>query len=276
MVDISLMTKADIPFAAELSEMERWGDLEVDYHRIYGFEPEGCFIAREDERRVGMITSITYGDYAFLANLIVSRDCRGRGIGTELMKRVIYYVRSRDIENIELDGEIRAVPIYRRLGFKDKYLSLRFLRRPSEYESTTVTVNVPTVDRVVEFDHTMTGLKRGRVIRRFCEEFARDVYVVGDGGIDAYAIVRPAERGVRCIGPAVAKNAEDFESLIRAIVGRYHDHALTIGVPEVSRDAVTILLAHGFCYTQPSLRMYVGDRLDYEKHICAITAPNKG
>ena len=276
MIDISLMTKTDIPFAAELSEIERWGNVEADYHRLYGFEPEGCFIAREDERRVGMITSITYGDYAFLASLIVSSDCRGRGIGTELMKRAIYYVRSRDIENIELDGEMPAVPIYRRLGFKDKYLSLRFLRRPAEYESATVTVNAPSVDRVVEFDHRMTGLKRGRVIRRFCEEFADDVYVVGDGTIDAYAIVLPGERELRSIGPVIAQNADDFGALIRAIVSRYQNHALSIGVPEISREAISVLLEHGFCYTQPSLRMYLGDRLNYERHVWAIATPNKG
>jgi len=276
MAELALMTKADIPFAAELAEIERWGNLEADYRRLYGFEPEACFIAREDERRVGMITTITFGDYAFLASLIVSRDCRNRGIGTELLKRAIYYVRSRDIDNIEIDGEMRAVPLYRRLGFKDKYLSLRFLRRPESFEQATVTLDIPSVERLVAFDLELTGLKRGRVIRRLCEEFPDDVYVVGDGGIDGYAVVRPGERGLRTIGPVIARNTATFTALLKAIVSRYRDHALTIGVPEISRDAVTVLLDHGFCYAQPSLRMYLGDRLDYETNVWAICSPEKG
>ena len=51
---------------------------------------------------------------------------------------------------------------------------------------------------------------------------------------------------------------------------------IVIGVPELNRRFVDLLLAEGFVYSQPSLRMYFGLRRDYERHVYAIVSPEKG
>ncbi|UCD17320.1 MAG: GNAT family N-acetyltransferase, partial [Candidatus Zixiibacteriota bacterium] len=235
MPEISLMTEADIPFAVKLAQVEQWGNCDADYRRLLLFEPDGCFIAREKGKSVGIITTISYGDYAFLASLIVVKQKRGRGIGAELIKRAIYYLHAKGIDNIELDSEIRAVPLYRRMAFKDKYLSLRFLR-PAQNSciAKSLVPPRPAVGRIVAFDHDLTGINRERVIRRFCEEFADSVFVVGEKEISAYAVVRPGDGGLCHIGPAVGRGCDSLNVLLDRIIQRFPDCALKIGVPELS------------------------------------------
>ncbi len=56
----------------------------------------------------------------------------------------------------------------------------------------------------------------------------------------------------------------------------YAGETLTIGVPETNQDAVLMLLENGFQYTEPSLRMYLGERRDYKGGVYGIIAPEKG
>ena len=129
---ITEMKKDDVKFALKLTRIERWSYNEDDFRRLIIFEPEGCFIASKNEKRIGMVTTTSYEDYAFLGCLIVLKGERGKGIGTKLMGHAINYLNGKGVKTVELDGVFPAVSMYRRLGFKDKYLSLRFIRRPEE------------------------------------------------------------------------------------------------------------------------------------------------
>ena len=66
------------------------------------------------------------------------------------------------------------------------------------------------------------------------------------------------------------------KQLLVDILDRNRDKALSIGVPEVNRQMVSFLLDHGFGYTQPSVRMFLGKRLNYENNIYGILSPEKG
>jgi ribosomal protein S18 acetylase RimI-like enzyme len=125
MIDISLMTEADIPFAVEMTTIEGWGHSAADFERLLFLAPEGCFVAGSGGRRLGMITTTRHGDFAFLACLIVREEARRQGIGRQLLRRAISYLESVGVTSMELDGVFKAAPLYRRVGFKDKYLSLR-------------------------------------------------------------------------------------------------------------------------------------------------------
>jgi ribosomal protein S18 acetylase RimI-like enzyme len=164
MIRISIMTGADIAFALEMTDIEKWGYLQDDFRRLICFEPGGCFVAWKGDRRVGMITTTSYDDYAFLGCLIVPEEQRGQGIGESLMKHAVNYLQNRGVKTIELDGVFAAAPLYRRLGFRDKYLSLRF-KRSAGKEAGDVPARSPiSVDEIIAFDRRMTGLNRERVI----------------------------------------------------------------------------------------------------------------
>lgn len=273
---ISVMKEADTAFAHSLTEIEKWGYLEDDFKRLICFEPEGCFIAWKNQERVGMVTTTSYGNYAFLGCLIVKQAERGQGIGERLMNHAVEFLKSRGAKTIELDGVFAAASLYRKLGFKDKYLSLRFRRKAQSGNDIVSPCSMDTIDEIVNFDREKTGLNRERMIREYFNRPDALVLAVRREGIGAYAIARPRSGGFFTIGPMVANGSANAEKLYDSIIEKSGFDDLTIGVPEVNKDAIGILVRKAFQYGQPSLRMYLGDKRNYERYIFGIFSAEKG
>ena len=276
MTRISVMTDADARFATALATEEQWGYLQEDFQRLMHFEPQGCFVAWRNQERVGIASATSYRDYAFVGSLIVKKEERGRGIGEALLNCAVSYLLDRGAKTVELDGVFPAVSLYRRLGFKDKYLSLRLKGQGKQDRDDTSPYSPDTVGEVVAFDNEKTGLSRERVLRKLLNEFADSVHLIADEAIRAYAIVRPREGGYFAIGPFVAEDSHAAGLLLTSIMAQHSGDVLAIGVPEVNRDAVGLLVDKGFNYVEPSLRMYLGQRRDYESNVYGILAAEKG
>ncbi|MCK4328456.1 GNAT family N-acetyltransferase [candidate division WOR-3 bacterium] len=276
MLTISVMTEDDIEFAEYLTYLEKWAYTQDDFKRLIFFEPKGCFVAWKDKERVGIVTTTTYDDYAFIGTLIVKKEERGKGIGKELMNHAIEYLQQRGIKTIELDGELVAISLYKRLGFKDKYLSLRFNVKGGRYSDYSTLYDASMLDEIVNFDREKTGISRERVIKKLLEEFSESTIVIRNKNLVAYAVVRPRAEGFFTIGPFIADKSAAGENLLKSIIRKYSKQRLCIGVPEVNSEAIRMLLRYRFKSTEPSLRMYLGERKDYEKHIYGILSPEKG
>ncbi len=78
------------------------------------------------------------------------------------------------------------------------------------------------------------------------------------------------------MGPLVARNSDAAGLLLESIMTEYEEKVLAIGVPEVNDGAVRLLVSKGFDYVEPSLRMYLGERRDYEANVYGIVAAEKG
>lgn len=312
MFKITQMTPADLAFATDSAQKERWAYLQSDFRRLMDLEPEGCFVAWYDRRRVGIVTTTTYGDYAFVGSLIVEPAKRGRGIGEKLMQRAIGYLDGRSVRAIELDGVFEAASLYRRLGFVDKYLSLRFYRSaagqrrktpfkaasgsspvdkpaspyPRNRGAGTGRINPPGLqvlpyrtddaETILRFDRERTGLSRHRVLVRLLADYAASTIAVGGEHVRGYALARPRAGGFFSVGPIVATDVDAARSLLAAIMPRYAGESLAVGVPDTNRRFVEMLRAAGFRYQAPSLRMFRGERVDYERDIYGIISPEKG
>jgi GNAT superfamily N-acetyltransferase len=270
------MQESDIGFAVKLTDIERWNYLEDDFRRLISWEPEGCFIARHNNRRVGMITTTSYDDYAFIGCLIVIAEERGHGFGELLLRHALDYFQTGGIRTIELDGVFRAVPMYRRLGFRDKYLSLRFIRKGQGPVGDLQSCPSDMINNIIAFDSESTGLNRERIIRRYSADMPDRIHAVINSSISAYAIVRPRSEGLTAIGPLVADSTRTAKDLLHALISRYGSGTIAMGVPEINREAVKLALQYGFQYFPPSLRMYWGRKRDYEKNIFAIFSAEKG
>lgn len=277
MPEIRIMTDNDFDFAVELTERERWFHQRRDFQRLTAFEPQGCFVAWENDDRIGMVCSTSQQTFAFLSCLIVREGHRGKRIGETLMRRAIDHQQSRGAETIELDGVILALPLYRRLGFRDKYLSLRFRRPPDVDSSAPVASGAPmTLDAVIDYDCRKTGLNRSHILSRFFSEFANSLFAVQADSSAGYAFVRPRANDTMSIGPLVADSPSAADNILSSIINAWGHKTLTIGVPEVNRESAALMLRHGFLYIQPSLRMYFGKQLSYERSVFAILSAEKG
>jgi GNAT superfamily N-acetyltransferase len=106
----------DFNFIIGLAELENIRYSKKDLNRIIDFEPEGCFIALDGERRLGIITTITYGNVGWIGNLLVEKSTRRRGTGTNLVKEALEYMQKKDVKVPKLYCFPKRIPFYRRLG----------------------------------------------------------------------------------------------------------------------------------------------------------------
>jgi len=276
MIDIRVMTDKDIDFGLKMTDMEKWGYLRSDFERLIYFEPKGCFIAYQDNVPVGLVTTSSYGDYAFLGTLIVDKPYRGAKIGQMLMEHSIDYLREKGVATIELDGVFQAVPLYRRVGFKDKYLSYRLTKIVEGRNHSLERFQPEMLDELIVFDKCMTGLERERYLARFAEDFCKSIYICKIDGLKAYAIVRPRAEKRVTVGPMVSENSGYAEMLLHSIMAKYSGYMINLGVLETNRAFVELLRCLGFIYNDPCLRMYLGEYRDYERHIYGIISAEKG
>jgi GNAT superfamily N-acetyltransferase len=279
MVEILRMQRADIEFAKTLTDIERWGHLEEDFERFSALDPDGCYVAWLGGERVGVITSATYGGYSFLGNLIVRRDFRGKGIGIKLMEKMLTHLDGKGVKTIELDGVFRAVEAYRTMGFRDKYLSLRFLR-PASKEPCCIQQPKRScglnIEEILRFDREKTGIDRSMFLEHLLKGHPHTTYVLDPKEIKAYAVVRERANGFRHIGPLVAGDDSAASDLTACISEENACADLTVGIPCINSSMQQIVVQCGFLHRPPSLRMYRGQRIKYEQSVYAIISADAG
>jgi hypothetical protein len=208
-----------------------------------------------------------------MGNLIVADGYRGQGIGKRLMNSGIDFLRSKGVKTIELDGDYPAVDLYRKLGFKDKYLSLRFIRPAAKNSDIKESDEITDIENLVSLDQELTGINRGRFLRAFFADHNSEISIKSN---KAYAVVRARTGGFSWIGPVLSPSSKTVAKIISKILNYYGGRPLKAGVPEINRAAVQIMLDCGFVYSPPSLRMYLGKRIDYEKNIYGIISGDIG
>lgn len=280
MSEIKIMTSDDIDFAVGLTNIEKWANSKADFERLIKLNPKGCFVAMDNEKRVGIITTIIFGKLAFVANLIVLEKFRGRGIGRGLIEHALKQLGAqKSVSTIELDGDFPAVELYRKLGFRDKYFSFRFCRKPDDGAGGEIEASIVEPNKIIELDNKLIdipGITRERFLWEFISLHNGQVYVAGEERAIAFSVIRKCFGDYYVIGPTMADNAKDARLLIESIVKDYSSEVIYAGVPEINRSAVEIMLNNGFCYEQPSLRMYLGEKIDYEKNIYTIISGDIG
>ena len=109
--------KVSVKALADLRESVGWNRMEKEYTNP--FMTSYYHIAvYEDEKLIGYIDSVSNGvTDAYIQDLIVSPDHQGKGIGTELMNKMIEYLKEKCICMISVVYEESLKPFYERFGF---------------------------------------------------------------------------------------------------------------------------------------------------------------
>ena len=91
------------------------------------------FIAKENDKVVGIITGHSYYKEVKISDFIVLEEYRNRHIGSKLIKEVENYFRNKGFENINLTTyEFQAPEFYKKCGYK-----LEFIRENKENPKLT-------------------------------------------------------------------------------------------------------------------------------------------
>jgi predicted N-acetyltransferase YhbS len=271
----------DLEFAQYLTETVGWNNSIGDFERLLYYEPEGCFVAEQNGEPIGTVTITTYGKLAWVGCLIVLEDHCGKGVGSELMKHAVHYLKTRGAETIRLDAVPKAIPLYKRLGFKEEYDSLRFIGagRKIMYRKVSKMEN-EDLEGVVRLDTQFFGANRERVLRRVYKDF-QDLCFVSftDEKLAGFIMAKRGLNEVK-VGPWICdpKHTEAAEELLKAILNEGKGMKIWVGVPSGNKKSVNILKDYGFVDQPKSIRMYYGKR-DYVgliNGVFGIGAPEKG
>lgn len=87
-----------------------------------------AFIARDDDKFVGIITGNSYYKEVHISDLIIIEEYRKKSIGSKLVKAVEEYFKDKNFENINLTTYgFQAPKFYKKCGFE-----IEFIRKNKE------------------------------------------------------------------------------------------------------------------------------------------------
>ena len=281
-MQIREMKESDIGFAFQCTRREGWAsETEDSFLSFLEHDPRGCFVAEIGGMPIGICVAIAYEKNGFVGELIVIEEERGRGYGKALFQHTLDFLGTRSSENIYLDGELKAVPIYEKSGFRKICRSLRFLGQVKSLDHPAVIrAEAEDVEKVCQIDKTFFGDDRGFFIRR-CHRQHSNLFFILKGGeqIKGYIMARPGVE-VISVGPyALVETDEDPLVLLRRLALEVPHQPLRFGVLETNTNAVEIIRSSGEFEEQiPCWRMVLGpaDDLGADAHLIAVGSAAKG
>lgn len=241
----------------QLAADEGWNPGQSDALAFGATDPSGFLVGRVDGQLVGCCSGVRYGaGYGFLGFYIVHPSMRGRGYGMQLWRAVMDRLAGR---TVGLDGVVDQQENYRKSGFRPALSHVRYAGVASASEASDVVLvdgrSVP-FSELAAYDRRFFPAERDAFLSLWVGlPGHRSVAAIRDGHLEGFAVLRPAESGLR-IGPLYAASDRVAHALIDGLVEP--GLAVSIDVPDVNRPAIRLMESLGFEPTFECARMYVG------------------
>lgn len=177
-------------------------------------------VAMDSGEVVGTALCSCFGDVATLNMIIVDQRMRGRGLGRELMNRVIAMAGARETR---LVATTDGLPLYEKLGFVatgriEQYQGIAVAAQPE------VSVDAATgadIAALAAADLAASGMERATLLARIVET---GTLLRAEAG---FALLRRFGRG-HVVGPVVARDAATARALMAAAASRLEGQFLRI------------------------------------------------
>lgn len=277
-IAIVRFTDKDLAFGQALTDLEQWHRTEVDWKRLLSLEPMGFFKALWGGARAGIAGITAYDGVAWVHSVIVLKEFRNRGIGRALMNACMDYVHDRGIRSVKLDAVPEAESFYAKLGFVAEFESARFLRAGTRGESSAVSLGPSDLDEVMDFDRSVTGLDRRRVLLAIHEDNpGLGLVMRSRDEITGYILGRSSPVRTN-LGPCVCRpgDADCAGSLIRGAMSKHPDRLYRLCVSACNASAMSLARELGFESMTPSVRMYRGTAMRESDGEFVMISPEKG
>lgn len=279
---IRRIRESEIDFALRCTIQEGWlSETRESFESFYARDPDGCFVAESDKRLIGICVATCYGSDGFVGELIVIEDMRGRGVGRRLLEHSIDYLENRGAQNILLDGDLPAVPLYEKVGFRKICRSLRFVGRIEGKPCPDVRpMKADDLEVIRTMDREAFGADRSFFLeRRFeCHPELCRVSTIRDA-LSGFIMGLPGNN-ILSVGPwIVRENHEEAAHLLEDLALGAPNVDLRIGVLETNAHAVEVVQSFGSMESrEPSWRMVRGPsgRLGASGQCYAIGTAAKG
>ncbi len=276
------MKTTDIDFAFACTRAEGWkSETKEDFKGFLNYDPGGCFIAEDQSSRIGICVATAYRESGFIGELIIIKEKRGRGYGTRLFDFAVRYLSAKGIKNIYLEGDLAAVPIYEKAGFRKIVRSLRFVGKIRGKKYSNVRKIIPEdLTTICEIDRELFGENRGYFLERRFSLYPELCFVhEKNNRINGYIMARPGFE-VISVGPWVMLGpADNAEALLAGLSLETGEHILRTGVLDSNKSASGIIkIMRTFEEKEYCWRMVLGPQEDLgmDRHLLAIGSAAKG
>jgi len=265
MLQIRTMSNDDLPFAVKITGQMGWNLAEGDFNFMIELEPEGCFVAVDDSERIGLATTISYGDIGWFGNLVVNDAYRNRGTGSKLVKHSIEYLLRKHVKTVGLYAYDNRIHFYKRLDFKydSDFIVMTGKGFPSQSSSNARKVQESDIASVVEFDESCFGSSRRKLLEPILLDNDNICYTITENDhVLAYAAAK-MYRGMAELGPLVCSAGRDNLSieLLKAILDKLEGIEVSLFLPTKESTIINMLEGKGFTREFRVARMFHGQTM---------------
>ncbi len=209
------MTEHDLPAAHALSQTMRWPHRLEDWQFVLVLG--AGFVAEEGGAVIGTGLCWKQGeDHASLGMIIVSPQHQGKGIGRELMNRVLEELGQRCTLLIATPA---GQPLYERLGFAATGAIHQHQGTMAAVASVALAAGERIrlaepgdIAKIIELANRATGMSRDAVLGQLLS-MAEGAVLERNGELAGFSLMRRFGRG-HAIGPVVAPDSERAKALI--------------------------------------------------------------
>ncbi len=280
MLRIRILSEKDFPFAIRLTDTMDWGFAEEDFRFMMDLEPNGFFVAMEDGKAVGLATTINFGQVGWIGNVIIEKDRRNKGIGSLLVEHAMNYLKERRTRAVGLYSYLRAVPLYRRLGFKS---DVNFVVLKGQSMSKPAGRDVRKAEEkdltgIFDLDFCCFGGSRKRLLERIVSNKKNLCYVGCKGAELLGFLVAKRYSELAEIGPMVCRR--EYEKLptdlLYAILGDLTGLEVQICVAKNAEKLLSTLKNLGFNERFQVVRMFYGETVSDNGCLVAAESLERG
>ena len=268
-ITIKKMRKEDLPPVLALINAEGWEYDLVDVGRILEIDPEDSVTAISGGEVVGAITVACHEGRGILGHVVVKDGWRKKGIGKDMMIRVIEKLEAKNIAIIELYSVPHAVEFYRQLGFRkigDLMIFVGSIRTPIATTPSKAEIGDLTaqdLESVKGLDRRIVGFDRGNIIEKLMIPYLGQSVGLFEGGrLVGFALGRVSGDSAE-IGPWIMErpNRNEATALFTAAMNRLGNRKTFIEVPDENKTALQIVTESGLNPQYPVQR-FVRTNLD--------------
>ncbi len=275
--EVRHMVKGDFAFARRLTDTMDWGLMEEDFSLMLELEPDGSFIAQDNGKRIGVVTTVSFGEIGWIGNFIVDQNHRSRGVGVQLITHAMKYLKEKYVTTIGLYAYENLVSFYENLGFRcsSRFVRLKGLGLISEFgETVAKKMKEEDIQKAMELDMSCAGMPRSRLLRRIFAEWSNHCYVAyRNEKLRGFIMARGTE-----IGPLICQIGFQNEALclIRAVLNDFVGQLVYLGIPEEKKDIFDFLRKMGFTADFSVVRMYHGHNKEKMDGVLAMESLERG
>jgi ribosomal protein S18 acetylase RimI-like enzyme len=260
------MRREDIPFAVRLTNGEKWGVTRADLERLIRLNPRGCFVACDGNRRLGLTTTTAYGKkLAWIGNVIVHRNYRGRHVGRALVEQATLHLQETGAEHIALYCYKEQASFYENLGFLRDRPFLRLRRRAAKAERFKKESDLkrpPSMASLLAADMQAFGADRSKLIRAVLADDAGWILGFAHGtSSTSYLMVK--ESAEECeFGPWICLDPSPDEPsrMMHQALIRVGSLPVEVGCLRGNRPAMRTLKMNGFRAIREGYRMFFQEK----------------